>query len=44
VPRRFGLGWTLNFGRPGGVVLTIALLLVIAGGGIVPLLLVTHAR
>lgn len=44
VPRRFGLGWTLNFGRPAGVVLTITLLLVIVGGGIVPLLLVTHAR
>lgn len=31
VPRRFGLGWTLNFGRPGGVVLTVVLLLAIAG-------------
>lgn len=32
VPRRFGLGWTLNFGRPAGVALAILLLLVIAGG------------
>ncbi|MCU1423260.1 MAG: hypothetical protein JWN36_2911 [Microbacteriaceae bacterium] len=31
VPRRFGLGWTLNLGRPGGVALTVLLLLVIAG-------------
>ncbi|MHB1234401.1 MAG: DUF1648 domain-containing protein [Microbacteriaceae bacterium] len=32
VPRRFGLGWTLNLGRPGGVAATILLLLGIAGG------------
>jgi uncharacterized membrane protein len=32
VPRRFGLGWTLNLGRPGGVAVMILLLLVIAGG------------
>ncbi len=31
VPRRFGLGWTLNFGRPGGVALAVVLLIVIAG-------------
>jgi uncharacterized membrane protein len=31
VPRRTGVGWTVNLGRPGGVALTILLLLVIAG-------------
>ena len=31
VPRRFGLGWTLNLGRPAGIALTILLLVVIAG-------------
>ncbi|HEY4152313.1 MAG TPA: DUF5808 domain-containing protein [Pseudolysinimonas sp.] len=41
VPRRFGLGWTLNFGRPGGVALTILLLLVIAGG-VTAILLAAH--
>jgi uncharacterized membrane protein len=30
VPRRFGLGWTVNLGRPAGIALTVALLLVIA--------------
>jgi uncharacterized membrane protein len=31
VPRRFGLGWTLNLGRASGVAVTILLLLVILG-------------
>jgi uncharacterized membrane protein len=43
VPRRFGLGWTLNLGRPGGVAVTVLLLLVIAGG-VVGVILGTHAR
>lgn len=30
VPRRFGLGWTVNLGRPAGIALTIALFAVIA--------------
>ena len=30
VPRRFGLGWTFNLGRPGGVAITILLLVLIA--------------
>jgi uncharacterized membrane protein len=32
VPRRFGLGWTLNLGRPAGVAVTVLLLLAIAAG------------
>lgn len=43
VPRRFGLGWTLNFGRPGGVVITILLFLVLAGV-VTATLLVAHSR
>jgi uncharacterized membrane protein len=43
VPRRFGLGWTVNLGRPAGIVLTVALLLVIAG--LVPAVVVlAHSR
>jgi uncharacterized membrane protein len=43
VPRRFGLGWTLNLGRPGGVAITILLLLAIAGG-VTAVILTVHAR
>ena len=43
VPRRFGLGWTLNFGRPGGIALTVLLLLVIAGV-VTTVILVAHSR
>jgi uncharacterized membrane protein len=43
VPRRFGLGWTLNLGRPGGVAVTILLLLAIAGG-VTAVILAAHAR
>ena len=43
VPRRFGLGWTLNLARPAGIVLIILLPLVIAGGSIA-IILAAHAR
>lgn len=43
VPRRFGLGWTLNLGRPGGIVLTILLLLLIAGV-VTVVILTAHLR
>lgn len=43
VPRRFGLGWTLNLGHPGGIAITILLLLVIAGG-VTTVILTAHAR
>lgn len=43
VPRRFGLGWTLNLGRPGGVAVTILLLLAIAGG-VTTVILTAHAQ
>lgn len=31
VPKRFGVGWTLNFGHPAGIAIAVVLLLVIAG-------------
>ena len=34
VPKRMGIGWTINFGRPAGVA-TAVLTLVVVGGGIV---------
>lgn len=43
VPRRFGLGWTLNLAHPAGIALTILLLLVIAGA-VAGVILVAHAR
>jgi len=43
VPRRFGLGWTVNLGRPAGIALTIGLLLVIAAL-VVAVILLAHAR
>ena len=43
VPRRFGLGWTLNLGRPAGVALTILLLLVVAGA-VTTVILLAHGR
>ena len=43
VPRRFGLGWTFNLGRPAGVALTVALLLVIAGL-VTTVILVAHGH
>ena len=43
VPRRFGLGWTLNLARPGAIVLTILLLLLIAGA-VTTAILAVHAR
>ena len=43
VPRRFGLGWTLNLARPGAIVLIILLFLVIAGG-VTAAVLAGHAR
>ena len=43
VPRRFGLGWTVNLGRPAGIALMVALLLVIAAL-VTTVILVAHAR
>ncbi|MEO6115099.1 MAG: DUF5808 domain-containing protein [Pseudolysinimonas sp.] len=43
VPRRFGFGWTVNLGRPGGAVLGILSILVIAGA-IVAAVLGVRAR
>ena len=43
VPRRFGLGWTLNLGRPGGIAVMLLLLLVIAGG-VAAGILATHTQ
>jgi len=43
VPRRFGLGWTVNLGRPAGIALTVALLLVIAAL-VVTVILLAHGR
>ncbi len=43
VPRRFGLGWTMNLGRPGGIAAAILLLLVIAGA-VTAAILATHAQ
>jgi uncharacterized membrane protein len=43
VPRRFGLGWTVNLGRPAGIALAILLLAVIAGL-VVAVVLLSHAH
>jgi uncharacterized membrane protein len=43
VPRRFGLGWTVNLGHPAGIALTVGLLLVIAAL-VVAVFLIAHAR
>jgi uncharacterized membrane protein len=43
VPRRFGLGWTVNLGHPAGIALTAALLLAIAAL-VVTVILLAHAR
>lgn len=43
VPRRFGLGWTVNLGRPAGVALAIGLLAVIAVL-VTAVILLSHAR
>jgi uncharacterized membrane protein len=43
VPRRFGLGWTVNLGRPSGIALTVGLLLVIAAL-VTAVLMLAHAR
>jgi uncharacterized membrane protein len=32
VPKRFGIGWTINLGHPAGIVIGVVLLVVIAGG------------
>lgn len=37
VPRRLGLGWTFDLGRPGGIALTILLLLAIAAAVTAPI-------
>ena len=38
VPKRMGVGWTINFGRPAGVVIAVVTVLVIAGLVVVGLL------
>lgn len=43
VPRRFGLGWTVNLGRPVGIALTILLLAMIAGA-VSAVILTAHVR
>jgi uncharacterized membrane protein len=43
VPRRFGLGWTPNLGHPGGIALTLLLLLVIAGA-VTAVILASHVH
>lgn len=43
VPRRFGLGWTVNLGHPAGIALTILLLLAIAGG-VAAIILTSYSR
>lgn len=43
VPRRFGLGWTVNLGHPAGIALTILLLLVIAAT-VTTIVLTAHGR
>lgn len=43
VPKRFGIGWTINLGHPGGAALGILLLLVVVGG-VVAGVLGAHAR
>lgn len=42
VPKRFGVGWTVNLGSPGGIGIGLALLLVLVGG-LVLALLAPHA-
>lgn len=44
VPRRFGLGWTLNLGRPAGVVIGVVTILVIVGIVVTVLLTTGHGR
>ncbi len=43
VPRRFGLGWTVNLGRPTGVALTILFFVAIAGL-VTTVILLSHIR
>jgi len=43
VPKRFGLGWTINLGHPAGIAIGVVLLLLIVGG-IVAAALGVHAR
>jgi len=43
VPRRFGLGWTMNLGRPAGVAITILLLVAIAAL-VTSVILLAHGR
>jgi uncharacterized membrane protein len=38
VPKRMGIGWTINFGRPAGVVIAVVTVLAIAGLVVVGLL------
>jgi len=43
VPRRFGLGWTINFGRPAGIALT-ALLIAVIAALVITVILTAHTR
>ena len=39
VPKRVGIGWTMNLGSPGGIAVAIGLLVLLALGLALPLLL-----
>jgi uncharacterized membrane protein len=42
VPKRFGVGWTINLGHPAGVAIGVVILLIIAGS--ITLAIVTGSR
>jgi uncharacterized membrane protein len=44
VPRRFGMGWTINLGRPVGIAIGILTILVIVGIVVTVLLTAAHGR
>lgn len=44
VPRRFGMGWTINLGRPAGIAIGILTILVIVGIVVTVLLTAGHGR
>jgi uncharacterized membrane protein len=39
VPRRFGAGWTMNLGHPGGVAIGVALLVLVVAALLLPIVL-----
>ena len=44
VPRRFGLGWTLNLAHPGGIAIAILLLVLVVAAVVVAVILTAHTR